>query len=273
MPNFNVSVIVSTYNQPHWLEKVLRGLACQSIKKFEIVIADDGSGPETKGVIERCRKILSLDIKHVWHDDDGFRKTKILNEAVKVSGGDYLIFLDGDCIPRRDFVETHLRNSAKGFFLSGGAFRLPMSVSKVISGDDIQSGRIFKIKWLLKAGVPLSVKASKLVESSWFTRFMNKVTPAGATWNGGNSSTWREYIFALNGFNEDMHYGAEDREFGSRLGNYGIRGKQIRYSAICLHLDHGRSYINNSHLKENKAIWRKSIKDKVLKTERGIIKV
>lgn len=236
------------------------------------MIADDGSGPSTKRVIDTCKNSLKLDIKHVWHDDDGFRKTKILNEAVKVSTGDYLIFLDGDCIPRSDFVETHVSHAEKGYFLSGGAFRLPMSVSKLISKDDIHSGRVFKIDWLRKAGVKACFKLSKLSTCKWFTQLMNIITPAKATWNGGNSSTWRQYFYDLNGFNEEMHYGSEDREFGSRLNNFGIKGKQIRYSAICLHLDHGRSYKTTEHLKKNRAIWYTTIKNRVVRTKNGIIK-
>lgn len=273
MIDLSVSVIISTYNHPKWLEKVLIGLSYQTVNSFEVVIADDGSGPETKAIIDKCKSNLKLNIKHVWHEDDGFRKTKILNEALKASTGEYIVFTDGDCVPRKDFIETHLRYAEEGYYLSGGAFRLPLSVSKLINAEDIQKGRVFNISWLRRAGVPATFKLSKLVKGKWFTHIMNVITPANATWNGGNASTYRKYFFELNGFNEDMRYGSEDREFGSRLDNLGLKSKQIRYSAICMHLDHGRSYKNKEHLKMNKAIWNKTIKNKITATKNGINKL
>lgn len=268
-----VSVIISTYNNPKWLEKVLCGLSFQEYKDFEVLIADDGSKEDTKTLVEECRKKYSLDIKHVWHEDLGFRKTAILNKAVKQSTGDYIIFTDGDCIPRRDFIKTHVDNSEKGYFLSGGAFRLPMNVSELISEDDIKKAKAFDIKWLKQAGVPCSFKLSKLLKSKCLTFLLNAMTPTKATWNGGNASTWREYLVELNGFNEDMHYGAEDREFGSRLKNFNIKSKQIRYSAICIHLEHSRGYVNKEHLNENKSIWKEAINNKIIKISNGIEKL
>src|SRR5690242_7243799 len=115
-----VSVIISTYNAPEWLETVLWGYECQTNKNFEVVIADDGSGESTRQLIERMQKESSLSIIHVWHEDRGFQKSQILNKAIKASTTDYLIFSDGDCIPRKDFVEVHINHLKDGYFLSGG---------------------------------------------------------------------------------------------------------------------------------------------------------
>ena len=103
----SVSVILSTYNQPRWLEKALWGYAAQRMRDFEVVVADDGSGPETADVIVRMQGHNGLRLVHVWHEDRGFRKTEILNRAVIAARGDYLIFSDGDCIPHPEFVATH----------------------------------------------------------------------------------------------------------------------------------------------------------------------
>ena len=99
MNNIKTGVVISTYNNPEWLEKTLWGYMAQERKADEIVIADDGSREDTRRLIERYKEFLP--IKHVWHEDDGFRKTKILNEALKVATADYLIFTDQDCVPRR----------------------------------------------------------------------------------------------------------------------------------------------------------------------------
>src|SRR5690606_3128694 len=131
----HVSVIITTYNQPHYLELVLCGYAVQTRRDFEVVVADDGSGPETAAVIERARRDLGLDVRHVWHEDRGFRKSEILNRAILAAAGDYLIFTDGDCIPRRDVVETHVRLAAPERFVAGGYLKLPAAVSRAVDED------------------------------------------------------------------------------------------------------------------------------------------
>ncbi len=80
-----VSVIISTYNNPTWLEKVIWGYECQTFRDFELIIADDGSREPTKELVERFKQNSSLDIIHVWHSDDGFQKSAILNKAIRAS--------------------------------------------------------------------------------------------------------------------------------------------------------------------------------------------
>lgn len=261
-------IIISTYNNPEWLEKTLLGYMAQTRMADEIVIADDGSREETAAMIGRYKKLLP--IRHVWHEDDGFRKTKILNAALKTATADYLIFTDQDCIPRRDFIETHLRYARKGCFLSGGYFRLPMSISKEISKEDIAEGRPFRLTWLREHGLKWSFKCTKLFGGRAFAAFMNAVTPTKATWNGMNSSGWREDLLAAKGFDERMQYGGEDRELGERLSNAGIRSRQIRYSAIVVHLDHSRPYVNNEAWQRNNAIRKITRKEKLTETGYGI---
>src|SRR5688572_27298061 len=102
-----ISIIVSTYNQPSYLERVLWGYAVQTDRDFQLVVADDGSGPETGELIRNMRTATGLDVLHVWHEDRGFRKSEILNRAIVAAAGDYLLFTDGDSIPRRDLVHVH----------------------------------------------------------------------------------------------------------------------------------------------------------------------
>lgn len=266
--NFKIGVIISTYNSPEWLEKVFWGYICQDIPVDEIIIADDGSGPETKNLIEKYSSLLP--IKHVWHEDNGFQKTIILNKAIHASSSDYLIFTDQDCIPRKDFVYVHRENARKGFFLSGGYFRLPMNISLKISEEDIQSSDAFNLFWLRKEGLTYSFKCTKLFRSTLFSSFMNFITPAKASWNGCNSSAWREDIIKVNGFNNEMQYGGEDREFGERLNNLGLKSMQLRYSAIALHLDHGRPYKTEDSISKNAAIRKNTRKNRIIQTSNGI---
>jgi len=267
----SIGVIISTYNNPEWLKKTLWGYTCQSYKNFELIIADDGSQQETADLIESFRQNQFPDIKHVWHPNDGFQKCKILNQALLKAESDYLIFTDQDCIPRHDFVATHLQYAEQGYFLSGGYFKLPMKISQLITERDIASGDAFKLKWLMNKGLKSNFKNTKLIQHPAFSSLMNFITPARATWNGMNASGWKSDMFAINGFNELMQYGGEDREFGERLINLGIKAKQIRYSAICLHLDHARPYKKEELIKKNEEI-RKWVKiNNIVKTPHGII--
>jgi glycosyltransferase involved in cell wall biosynthesis len=264
------SVIISTYNAEAWLEKVLFGFGVQSEKDFEVIIADDGSGLKTKLLIDEMRSKISVPIIHVWHEDNGFQKTRILNKAIISANSDYLIFTDGDCIPRMDFVSVHVNKREKGYFLSGGYFKLSMFTSKAITNEDIVSQKCFNLPWLLDHGLKISYKNIKISASEFKARILNTITPTNASWNGHNASGWKNDLIAINGFNQEMQYGAEDRELGERLFHKGLRSKQIRYSAICIHLDHSRGYVNEAALKKNKAIRAFTNLNKVVRTPDGI---
>lgn len=264
------SVIMSTYNSEEWLEKVIWGFSVQTELDFEIIIADDGSKPKTKELLDNLRTQISMPLIHVWQEDNGFQKSQILNKAIVASGSDYLIFTDGDCIPRKDFVETHLNYREIGHFLSGGYFMLPMNISQAITKEDILFQKCFQVDWLVSRGLKKSFKNSKLSATGTLAKFLNFITPTKATWNGHNASGWKEDLVFINGFNQEMQYGGQDRELGERLFNKGLKSKQIRYSAIVVHLDHARGYVNEATWKKNFAIRENTRKNKVVKTPIGI---
>jgi glycosyltransferase involved in cell wall biosynthesis len=265
-----VTVIISTFNAPEWLEKVIIGYSCQTYRNFSIVIADDGSGIETKKLIERLAQQTGLDIKHVWHPHEGYRRQTILNKAIVESTGDYLILTDGDCIPRRDFVATHVALAEKGRFLSGGYCKLSMKVSKAISNENILSQKCFSVSWLKALDSLGTSPARKLSANSLTGILLDWVTTAKATFNNCNSSAWKEDIMAVNGYDERMKYGGADREIGERLTNNGIRGKQIRHRAIVIHLDHARGYKTKESISNNKAIRRETKQRSIKRTPFGI---
>lgn len=269
--DMKIGVVISTYNNPEWLRKTLLGYLYQSRPADEIIIADDGSRDETRLTIEEFSG--RLPVRHVRHEDEGWRKWRILNIAISVSQADYLIFTDQDCIPRRDFIATHEKYAEKGYFLSGGYFKLPEEVSRAITEEDIASGNAFSYKWLRSKGLKRSFKCTKLSGCRFFTNLMNHITTTKATWNGMNSSTWRENFINANGFNNSMLYGGADREFGERLVNMGLKSKQIRYSAITLHLFHKRPYRNQEAWDYNDNIRRITKKNRVTATDNGIREV
>ena len=268
-----LSVIITTYNAEEWLHKVLVGYSVQTIDDFEIVIADDGSTDKTKAVLALFSNKFKYPIVHVWHEDKGFRKSEILNKAILKTNSDYLLFTDGDCIPRKDFVSIHLKNKEVNYFLSGGYFKLPMDVSKAITDNDIETQNCFNVSWLKKQGLNLNFKATKLTHNRYFAAFMNWLTPTKRTFNGHNTSCFKKDILAVNGFNEDMQYGGLDREVGERMFNNDLFSKQIRYSAICIHLDHSRGYYSQEGWNKNLAIRAFNKKNGIVKIKNGIEKL
>lgn len=265
-----LSVIFSTYNSPEWMTKTLWSLHYQTFQDFEVIIADDGSGEETQRAIDDFMAASGRQIKHVWQPDDGFQKTRILNKALIASEGEYILFTDGDCVLREDFLAVHMQERQPGYFLSGGYFKLPMTTSHAIGREDIQTQRAFELEWLVANGLKKTHKTMKLTAKGFKQKLLNSLTPTKATWNGHNVSGWRKDIFAANGFDERMQYGGEDRELGERLFNAGIQSKQIRYSAICLHLDHARGYVKQEMRDKNAAIRAYTKKHRVTETEYGI---
>ena len=267
-----VSVILSTYNQPDWLEKAVWGYVAQTVTDFELIIADDGSADATRQRIDRLRSETRLPIRHVWHEDRGFRKCTILNRAITEATGDYLIFSDGDCIPRADFIATHRHHARPGRFLSGGYFKLPLNVSQAITRDDILARRATDIRWLRRQGLALSRKASKVAAPHWLAILCDALTTTKATWNGHNASGWKADLLRVNGFDERMEWGAEDREMGERLMNLGVRSRRIRYRAVCVHLDHARGYIRREALVRNQQIRAETHRTHAVWTPHGIVK-
>ena len=259
-----ISVIVSTYNAEEWLEKVLIGYSVQTYKDFELIIADDGSRASTKDLIDKYAANYPVPVKHLWHEDLGYRRQELLNVAIVDATYDYILMTDGDCIPRQDFVEIHAKYAEKGKFLSGGYCKLSMKTSKQISKEDILSGRCFDVKWLKSIDNLGFSNILKIGANKWVGDILDTISPTTPSFNNCNSSGYKEDMIAVNGYDERMKYGGPDREFGERLENFGIKGKQIRHKAIVLHLDHSRGYKTPESLAANLAI-RKEVKDKKIK--------
>ena len=270
MKTLAVTVIISTYNSEAWLSKVLRGYSVQTYENFEVIVADDGSGPATKTLINEFAKNYPVTLRHIWHEDQGYRRQRILNLAILAAKNPYILFTDGDCIPRPDFVEVHVQFAEKGFFLSGGYCKLSMSVSEAITDEDIFTAQCFKPSFLSNIG-PLGWKQKlKLSAGKSLANILDFMTPTGATFNNCNSSAWKEDLLAINGYDERMRYGGPDRELGERLVNLGIKSKQIRYRAICLHLDHARGYKTKESLQRNLNIRKQTKTNKTVQTPHGI---
>ena len=272
MKDLSITVIISTYNAEEWLEKVLIGYSKQTYKNFDVIIADDGSRESTKELIESYKKSFPVNLTHLWHEDQGYRRQEILNVAITEATNEYIIMTDGDCIPRKDFVAVHAQYAKEGRFLSGGYCKLSMKLSTLITKEDIETEKCFDLNWLKSHDKVGFSQALKLGSGKTAASLLDIITPTNASFNNCNSSGCKKDMIAINGYDERMKYGGPDRELGERLENYGIKGFQIRHKAICLHLDHPRGYKTSESLKKNLEIRAEVKKHKKPWTPYGIIK-
>ena len=265
-----ISVIIATYDHPQWLCKVLLGYEAQNFTEFEILVADDGSGSETAEVVRRFQERGNIQVRHIYQTDDGFRKCRILNKAIRAAQHEYIVISDGDCIPKNDFLRVHHDERAPGRFLSGSYCKLPIVTSRAIGPEQILEQSCFQLSWLSRNGFGFCKAYFKLLSNKFYQRIMNILTPAACNLKGSNASFWKSDAIKVNGFNEAMAWGGEDREFGVRLQNLGIKPKHVRYNAICVHLYHERPYKDLAAVEKNKAIRQQSANSKLIRTPRGI---
>ncbi len=238
------AVIVTTYNSPEPLRMCLLGLAAQTERDFEVVIADDGSDDRTRQILAApC--FAGLRLKHVWQEDKGYRVRMARNRAIAEADAEFLLFLDGDCIPRNDFVARHRQLCPRGYFISGSRVDVTREVYQHFSDDEILSNRMFEWRFLAKRDPQLSRYRWRLQRSPWYESLANLLTWRYCVFVSSNASAWRNDILRVNGFDESMvGYGNEDRDLGVRLRNSGIGQRYLKFSLIVMHLDHQRPYFD-----------------------------
>jgi len=264
-----VTVLFSTYNEPQWLEWVLWGYATQTTSDFEVIVVDDGSRPDTRERIDAVRPQVPYRLRHFWQPDEGYQKCKGMNRAILLAESDYLIFSDGDCVPHPEFVARHLAAREPGRFLSGGYCKLPMALSHRITREDILARRATDYAWLAANGLERHTLKLR-VKREWQRRLLHAITTVRPNFHGHNSSAWKADVVRVNGWDERMQYGGQDLELGERLNHAGVRGKHIRYSAICVHLEHKRGYMKPEMRQRNDAIRAETRRNRASWTPYGI---
>ncbi len=250
------SIIMTTYNMPRHLALALAGLQVQSEKNFELHIADDGSTEETSMIVEKFMEAAPFPVLYSWQQDLGYRKTKILNEAIRKAKSDYFIFIDGDCIPHKDFIRNHLKYRQKGFYLAGRRVELGPKFCEELTPDKVLDGVLnkFSLKLLFSCFKKDSEywHRSIPVYNSYLRKLlkMEKVDDL----KGCNFSVDRESLFKVNGFDEGYEgYAREDTDLELRLQYLGLRIKSLKGLAIQYHVWHEKfpeSDTNKSKLRE-----------------------
>jgi glycosyltransferase involved in cell wall biosynthesis len=259
-----VSVIVTTYNKPDYLRRVLDCLAHQVRLPDEVMVADDGSGPETGDHVRSISSASPYRLAHVWHEDEGFRAARIRNQAVKESTGDYVIFLDGDCLVNRHFISDHMRLLEKGFFVQGKRVLIGRDISASISRREVNSAPAM-LRLALGGGIS---NLHHLIRMPVFPAF-RKLSHRGI--KTCNMGVHREDVYAVNGFNERfVGWGREDSEFAARLFSLGVERKDHPFMAVCYHLWHEENLRDN--LVQNDSMLEDTIASGITRCADGIEK-
>jgi glycosyltransferase involved in cell wall biosynthesis len=248
-------LIVSTYNGPRALVLTLLSVAKQTRRPDSVCVADDGSGPETLAAIEGIRaRFPDLPIRHVWHEDNGFEKNRILNKAIATSDAEFLVFIDGDCMIHPEFIARHLELARPDRFLSGSLIRLDTPTTEAVTENDILTGRVFDRDWLARTGTlkKLTTRLKAGAWPKWLSSPLEVIYPVRRNWCGANASAYRAAILKVNGFDETMKYGGGDKEFGIRLENAGIKGRHVRFTAPLVHLDHPRGHKDADKIRKHR---------------------
>jgi len=236
-----VSVVVTTFNRSDALLAVLDGLTDQNDKNFEVVVADDGSHNEHVQAITQSMVAKQLRIVHVWHPDAGFTLTRIRNRGVAATAGEYLVFLDGDCVPEVDFIARHRALAEVGRFISGSRVLLSEALSKRITGGDEKIwGRSIGY-WIKQRLLGHANKLSGLVRLPDWRGRLDK----GLPWTrvrGCNMAVWRSDFEKVDGFDESfVGWGHEDADFVLRLHHAGIIRKNGFCATEVFHLWHNEA--------------------------------
>jgi GT2 family glycosyltransferase len=242
-PSPKASLLISTYEMPRHLELVLAGVARQSCRDFEVLICDDGSGEETRKIIEKFTAMSGLPIRHFWQEHQGFRKCRILNRAAREAKGEIFIFLDGDCVPHRDFVRDHLEGQEVGRYLAGRRVELGEALSEDLTPERVRLGFFDfpRPELLLSAARGETQAVNRSIRLPWDlvrrALRMDRVVDL----KGCNYSIPRSALEAVNGFDEAYEgYGREDTDIEIRLQHLGLRIKSLKGLAIQFHVWHPR---------------------------------
>lgn len=252
------SLLVATYEMPKHLALVCAALERQSERDFEILFCDDGSGQDTATVIRNFASRTSIPVQHLWQEHKGFRKCRILNEGLRKSRAPVLIFLDGDCVPHRDYVRDHLARQEEGRYLAGRRVELGRRLSGELTPERVRAGYLdFPRPGLVLdalRGETEHLQRTVRVPWAWLRARlgMERIDDL----KGCNYSVPRAALEAINGFDEEYEgYGREDTDVELRLQNLGLRIKSLKGLALQFHVWHPRREFtpgNDARLEELK---------------------
>lgn len=264
-----ISLIISTYNWPEALEAAVEGCFAQTDRHFEIIVADDGSGEPTRECVDKLRARSPVPLRHVWQPDDGYRLAASRNRGILASTGEYVVVLDGDCIPQPDFIAQHRKLAKAGFMVTGSRILLSQEASKRILARelDIQSlGLVGKVLMRLKGDI------NKFLQLLWRMPDLGREKKQ-FSWRrikGCNMGMWRSDLDRVNGFDESFRgWGHEDADMVARLFHAGVMRKDGAFATEVLHLWHREA--KRDQATSNRGIVVQRLADKTVRAAQGLM--
>ena len=261
-----VALLISTYNSSEALSVVLDAVSKQVQLPNEIIIAEDGNDIEILKIVNFWKNKISLKFIHINQEDSGFRKALILNKAIHLSKSDYIIQIDGDCIPNEYFIYDHISNAKRGCYLYGTRVHIKKKyVPKFLWCYQNKNRKI-----IFSLFSPNIKKRFRKIRLPFLSKFYSKNEIISHKFRGCNTSFWKQDFISVNGYdNEFVGWGREDSDLMIRLHNLGIKGKRVKFSAIVFHLDHDEK--DKSKFIKNDLIQNKSITNKKIKVKNGLL--
>jgi glycosyltransferase involved in cell wall biosynthesis len=265
------SVIAAVYNKIDYLKLVLAGFERQTKKDFELIIADDGSNEEVVKEIESIASNYSFRIKHIWHPDKGFRKNKILNQAILASENEYMIFIDSDCVPHSKFVEEHLNEKQENIVLTGRRVNLSKKITDRLTVENIKEGFLESNNLLMIEdalfGKSNYVEKGFYLQNKFLRTMLNKKYRGLL---GCNFSLHKKDLIDINGFDERYEAPSigEDSDVEFRLGLNGVKVKSLNHIAVQYHLYHKLQ----ERLQKNLELFEEAKKSRIAFTPFGLKK-
>lgn len=259
-----VSLLISTYNWKEALSLCLYSVFAQTVKPYEILIADDGSRDDTRQLIEKMREKTDIPIVHIWHEDKGFRLSAIRNRSIERAKGDYIIQIDGDIILDKNFISDHLELAEKGYFVCGSRVLLGrLYTTRLLRG-------IERYPAPLKQDLSFMLNGfrSRILRHYLANRYAKH---SMLSIRGCNMAFWKEDLLRVNGYNESLEmWGQEDVELSYRLIFSGVQKKQLKMGGVQFHLYH--KFASRENLEYHEQVLQKVIEKKIVWCENGIIK-
>jgi len=256
----SLALIINTFNQPDYLTRVLRGVASQKSLPEEVLIADDGSGDDTRKLLKEWPGAGTLQALHIWQEHQGFRRARVLNEAIARARSEYVVFLDGDTVPHPGFVADHRQFARSGSFVQGHRALLKQEGASWFGMDDFSKDRR---RALLRGQLEGWKHAFR-----WPVPMLRTRADLHGI-RGCNLAIWRADLVLVNGYNEAfVGWGREDSELAVRLMNAGRTRLDLRGRALCYHLWHPPA--NRGRLQKNDELLAEAQTKKSTLAERGL---
>lgn len=255
-----ISIIITTFNWKEALELSVRSVFHQTQLPSEIIIADDGSGEDTREMITALQEDSPIPIVHSWQENKGFRLSRSRNKALSIARGDYIILLDGDIVVEKHFIEDHREAARKGYFVQG---------ARVLLNEQCTKTALEQKEVTFTLTDPGMENRKNSIRSDLLSKIFSFSTQRLTGIKTCNFAFWREHAETVNGFNEDfVGWGREDSEFSARMLNYGIKRKNLKFKAVAFHLYHKIN--SRQHIEKNDQILAETLRSQLTWCENGL---